>query len=52
MVTTGKGSLKDSSRVDMVNAESTPEVAEADPDADAEADPEAAAEVVQDPAGP
>lgn len=52
LVTTGKGSLKDSSRVDMVNAESTPEVAEADPDADAEADPEAAAEVVQDPAGP
>jgi membrane fusion protein (multidrug efflux system) len=61
LVTTGKGSLKDSSRVEMVNAEPAPEVAEAgvDPDAggpeadaDTEADPEAATEVVQEPAGP
>lgn len=46
VVTTGKGSLKDSSRVDMVNAEPPPEVAEAqtetgtgEPAADIEAEP-------------
>jgi membrane fusion protein (multidrug efflux system) len=32
VVTTGKGSLKDSSRVDIVNAGPAPEVAEADPE--------------------
>jgi membrane fusion protein (multidrug efflux system) len=64
LVTTGKGSLKDSSRVEMVNVRPGPEVAEVDPDAGepgadagAEADPEATADadtvdVVQDPAGP
>jgi len=61
VVTTGKGSLKDSSRVDMVNAGPAPEVAEAgiDPDEGGEAmDPgagiEASADTAQassDPAG-
>jgi membrane fusion protein (multidrug efflux system) len=66
LVTTGKGSLKDSSRVEMVNAGPAPEVAEAqiDPDAgeperDADAGTEAGAaidadtvRVAQDPASP
>ena len=64
VVTTGKGSLKDSSRVEMVNVEPAPEVAEAeiDPDTgepgvDAEAETDAVAdadtvEVARDPAGP
>jgi len=61
VVTTGKGSLKDSSRVDMVNAGPAPEVAEAgiDPDEggeamDAGAGIEASADTAQassDPAG-
>ncbi len=49
LVTTGKGSLKDSSRVEMVNVEPAPEVAEAEVEAAAEAD---TVEVAQDPAGP
>ncbi len=60
VVTTGKGSLKDSSRVEMVNAEPGSEVADADPDAggpgtDAAAEAAAGAdtiEVTRDPAGP
>jgi membrane fusion protein (multidrug efflux system) len=66
VVTTGKGSLKDSSRVEMVNLETAPEIAEADVDtaegestaeSDTEDPIEAAAqadtlEATQDPEGP
>lgn len=65
VVTTGKGSLRDSSKVEMVNVKPASEVAEADadsgtdagPTADGETETEAAAdpdtvEVAQDPAGP
>jgi membrane fusion protein (multidrug efflux system) len=51
LVTTGKGSVKDSSKVEMVNIEPPPEVAAADSSTAAGRDSTAAAEPEPDPAG-